>query len=211
MKTDSRNTAESRPWRALALWSTVVPAAILLALAVAPFAAAHGSAASSRRHQRCRPGRRHCPKQVDKRMMKVSSSLSGGGTIELRLRWVSAPTAGGAVGPRLLIQSVSMSNVPAGCSTLAGEAFTNKHTTELSDFGITNAVIEIPGRASVGGNVGLEMIVRVNEYEEDLHDLHGDAFIAESEPGPEGQLASCIALNYPANWEARLPHDWYGR
>jgi len=40
MKTDSRNTAESRPWRALALWSTVVPAAILLALAVAPFAAA---------------------------------------------------------------------------------------------------------------------------------------------------------------------------
>jgi hypothetical protein len=181
---------------------------ILVAAALVSVAATVPAAASARRHSRCH---RHCPRPVDKQPMSVPGSIAGGGQVTIQLRWISGPALDGLVGPRLLVESVSVSNVPATYGAVEGDELIQKPCGPLSGSQLFHQSTEVPGipMYTSAPEHSVSLGIDVSEYEEDLHALHGYVFVGQDESA--SGLASCTANNYPADWEATLPHDWYGR
>jgi len=182
---------------------------IVVAAALVSVAATVPAAASARRHSRCH---RYCPRPVDKQPMSVSGPVSGGGQVTIKLRWISGPALDGLVGPRLLIESVSVSNVPATYMAVEGDELNQKSCGPLSGSQLFHQSTEAPGGFPMETSApehSVSLGIGIGEYEEDLHALHGDVFVQQDESA--SGLADCIANNYPADWEVTLPHDWDGR
>jgi hypothetical protein len=137
--------------------------------------------------------------------MTVSSSLGGGGEITVKLRWVAPPSEEGLISGELLIEFVSMRDVPANCTSVSedGQGYVT-HPTRLSGSQIFNLTTQMPGFGMSAGNPEVEpaLTLRVGAYDEKTHELFGIADI-ETEQG----TYNCLNSTLEPGWTAKL-HGW---
>jgi hypothetical protein len=148
------------------------------------------------RHHQCRHHQR-CY-HVNPAPMTISSPLGGGGEIVIHLRWRRRNT--------LFIESVSMKDVPAECTTISpdGESYEKRYFTDLVGSELFDGVAEVGGLGVAVQTPELDLAIVISEYERDEQELVGRAEIYSSHGS-----TTCGYTNWPEmGWTARVPHGW---